>query len=381
MAASAKQERSRLGRNEAIWGYLFIAAPLIGFLIFAAGPLIISLFLSFTNYDLFTSPRWAGLSNWQQALSLTLAEVPQRLDEETGERIFRCGRTDVPASQVPELEGTYDERLRQEITCSPLYGRPRESLPSGYSPWFEFMISERSYVVGATDPILWQGMFNTVFLMLGIPISLAISLGLAMALNQGIYFTNFFRLIYYMPTILPIAATALIWLWIFNPDFGLLNYALGTRINWLQNADMVKPSLIIMGIWGGLGYQMLIYLAGLQGVPRQLYEAAEIDGANTWQKFRFVTWPSLTPTTFFLLITSMIGGFQNFVQPFIMTQGGPGRASTTVVMSIYDNAFRDLQMGYASTQAWLLGAIIMLITVINFSLARRWVFYETDTAS
>jgi multiple sugar transport system permease protein len=173
----------------------------------------------------------------------------------------------------------------------------------------------------------------------------------------------------------------LIWLWIFNPDFGLLNYALGTRINWLQNADMVKPSLIIMGIWGGLGYQMLIYLAGLQGVPRQLYEAAEIDGANTWQKFRFVTWPSLTPTTFFLLITSMIGGFQNFVQPFIMTQGGPGRASTTVVMSIYDNAFRDLQMGYASTQAWLLGAIIMLITVINFSLARRWVFYENDTAS
>jgi multiple sugar transport system permease protein len=149
-----------------------------------------------------------------------------------------------------------------------------------------------------------------------------------------------------------------------------------TRINWLQNRATVKPALIIMGVWGGLGFQALIYLAGLQGVPRQLYEAAEIDGAGAWAKFWNVTWPALTPTTFFLLVTSLAGGFQTFVQPYIMTNGGPYNASLTIVMLVWRNAFRDLNMGYASAQAWLVGSVIIVITTINFVLARRWVFYE-----
>jgi multiple sugar transport system permease protein len=375
--------RSSLANIERFWGYLFIAAPLLGFVVFAALPMVVSIFISFSTWDLLTPPQWVGLKNWQDVLSLSVVQVPPMTDEDTGEALYRCGRETVPASQIGEYEGTTDARTRQLITCAPRYTVVTGVFPQGYKPWFDVTIGDSLYAVGARDPVLWEGLFNTVFLMLGIPISLFISLILAIALNQKIRGSSVFRAIYYLPVILPIAATALIWLWIFNPDFGLLNYILGqlgfpANTNWLQDRAMVKPALIIMGVWGGLGFQMLIYLAGLQGIPSHLYEAAELDGAGVIAKFRFVTWPSLSPTTFFLLVTGMIGGFQNFVQPYIMTAGGPGNASRTIVMLIYENAFRDLQMGYASTQAWFLGAIIMVITVINFVLARRWVFYEGD---
>jgi multiple sugar transport system permease protein len=382
--AFSESSRSSLANIERFWGYLFIAAPLIGFVIFAALPMIASIIISFSKWDLLTAPQWLGLKNWQDALSLTVVHVPAMVDANTGEALYRCGRETVPASQIGDYEGKTDPRTKQPITCAPRYTVLTEVFPEGYKPWFGVNIAGNQYAVGARDPVLWEGLFNTVFLMLGIPISMFISLILAIALNQKIYGSSLFRAIYYLPVILPIAATSLIWLWIFNPDFGLLNYIMGlfglpASTNWLQDRATVKLALIIMGVWGGLGFQMLIYLAGLQGIPRHLYEAAELDGAGLVAKFRYVTWPSLSPTTFFLLVTGMIGGFQNFVQPYIMTAGGPGNASRTIVMLIYENAFRDLQMGYASTQAWFLGVIIMVITVINFLLARRWVFYEGDT--
>lgn len=293
-------------RVEAVWGYLFIAAPLLGFLIFGAGPLVASLVLSFFRWDLLRSPRWAGLENWQRVL-------------------------------------------------------------------FE-------------DPLIWKALGNTAFLLLGIPISLLLALLLAALMNLPLPGRNLFRVIYYLPTVLPLAALALLWLWLLNPDYGLFNNLLRglglpaewTRLNWWQNQTLVKPALIIMGIWRGVGYQTLVYVAALQGVPRLLYEAAEIDGANSWHKLWSVTWPALTPTTFFLLITALIGGFQIFVEPAIMTNGGPANASLTMVMLIWRNAFRDFAMGYASAQAWLLGVIIMSITILNFVLARRWVFSETE---
>lgn len=370
-----------LGRYERFWGYLFIAAPMLGFLIFAAGPLVASVFISLTDWDLLTSPEWVGTENWRDVLSLTIDELPRELDPETDEPLYRCGRDVVPESRLSEFDGAIDPRNNRPITCEARFLRPRDVLPQGFDSWFQFNTSGNVYVVGARDPVMWESVFNTLFLLLGIPISIALSLLLAIALNQQIRGASVFRAIYYLPVILPIAATSLIWLWVFNPDFGLLNYVLGElgfsrSTNWLQDRQTVKPSLIIMGVWGGLGFQMLIFLAGLQGIPRHLYEAASLDGAGWWAKFRHVTWPSLTPTTFFLLITGLIGGFQNFVQPYIMTAGGPGNASRTIVMMIYENAFRDLEMGYAATQAWFLGAIIMFITVINFVLARRWVFYE-----
>lgn len=374
--------RSTLGRSEALWGYLFIAAPLLGFLFFSAMPLVGSLVVSLTEWNLMTEPRYIGFENWSKALSLSVVYLPPLTDEATGEAIYRCGREDVPASGIGAFAGQTDRR-GVPITCEARTVRASEVLPDGQQTWFDFTLAGRKYVIGASDPVFWISLFNITFMLLGVPISLALALLVAIVLNQNLAGSRFFRTIYYIPTILPIAALALIWMWIFNPDFGLLNYVLRAvgltelgSTNWLQNPTTVKPALILMGVWRGMGYQMIIYLAGLQGVARHLYEAAEIDGAGWWAKFRYVTWPGLTPTTFFLLITSLIGAFQTFIEPDIMTDGGPYFASTTPVMLIWQNGFRDLQMGYAATQAWILGAIIMALTVLNFVLARRWVFYE-----
>lgn len=377
---NVKARPSKLRRDETLWGYLFIAAPLLGFVVFLAGPLIGSLAISFTNWNLLSEPEWVGLENWKEVFSVAVAQTPREQDEATGEPLFSCGREDVLASQLSSFEGQVDERTGQPVVCEPSYVRAREVLPRRFGTLLEFNLGSNAYVLGARDALMWESMYNTIYLLLGVPIAIALSLFLAIMLNQKIHGVGLLSAVYYLPNVLPIAATSLIWLWIFNPDFGLLNYFLGffgvPRISWLQDTATVKPALILMGVWGGVGFGMLIYLAGLQGVPKELYEAAEIDGAGRWAKFRFITWPSLTPTTFFLLITGLIGGFQNFVQPYIMTNGGPYHASTTMVMTIWNNAFRDLEMGYASAQAWLLGVIILIITIVNFILARRWVFYQ-----
>lgn len=370
-----------IARSEARWGYLFVAAPLIGFLLFGAVPLFGSLFLGFSEWDLASAPEWVGLENYGDLFSLSAVPLPRELDEATGEPMFRCGRERVPESQIGQFLGQTDPRTREPYVCEPRFVRPGEVLPARHQEWFQFGLFGQQYIVSAVDPIFWKSIYNTFFLLLAIPISLVIALVFAVAMNQAIGGARIFRTIYYIPVILPIAALALIWLWLFNPDYGLINYFMGqlglpARTNWLGEAELVKPALIIMLIWRGLGYQILIYLAGLQGVPRQLHEAAQIDGANAWQRFWFITWPSLTPTTFFLVITSMIGTFQIFQEPFLMTNGGPFFESTTPVMLIQQNAFRDVQMGYASAQAWILGLIIIAVTLVNFYFSRRWVNYE-----
>jgi multiple sugar transport system permease protein len=375
-----KRELS-LGQRDAIWGYLFVALPVLGFILFAAGPLIASVILSFAEWDLLRDPKWVGLNNWNKLITLTVKETPQEIDQATGEPLYLCARQKVPESQAHQMEGQIDERTGEKITCERRFMRERDVLPKSYRTALEVDIMSRRYLLASKDPLFWEGLYNTMFMLLGIPISMAIALILAMALNQKIRGKSVYRMLYYLPVILPIAATSLIWMWIFNPNFGILNYGLDklglpSNTDWLQGEHTVKPSLMIMGIWGGLGYQMLIFLAGLQNIPTHLYEAAKVDGAGPLAQFRYVTWPSLTPTTFFLLITAMIGGFQTFAQPYIMTAGGPYNASRTAVMVIWSNAFRDLQMGYASAQAWTLGALIMLITLINFVVARRWVHLE-----
>jgi multiple sugar transport system permease protein len=381
-ATSSPVKRGRLTRSDTLWGYLFIAAPLLGFLLFGAIPLFGSLVLGFSEWDLANPPEWVGTRNYASLFTVSVSPLPQQVDEATGELLFRCGRETVPESEVAGFAGQTDPRTRQPITCEPRYARTGDVLPARQQEWFQFSLFGQRYIVGAIDPIFWKSIYNTFFLLLAIPISLVIALVFAMAMNQSLLGARFFRTIYYTPVILPIAALALIWLWIFNPDYGLLNYFLGqlglpSRTNWLGDAALVKPALIIMLIWRGLGYQILIYLAGLQSVPRQLHEAAQIDGANAWQRFRNVTWPALTPTTFFLVITSMIGTFQIFQEPYLMTQGGPFFESTTPVMLIQQNAFRDTQMGYASAQAWILGLVIIGITLLNFYFSRRWVNYES----
>ncbi|MCB5936513.1 sugar ABC transporter permease [Caldibacillus thermoamylovorans] len=230
-----------------------------------------------------------------------------------------------------------------------------------------------NYISLLSDEYFHKALFNTVFMMLGIPIGLILSLLLAMGLNRGIPGTTTFRVIYYIPVVSSLAAISVLWQWAYNGDYGLVNQFLGLfgidGPNWLQNTATVKPALIIMTVWKGLGYSMLLYLAALQSVPKVYYEAAQLDGANSFQRFRHVTWPMVKPVTFFLVITSIIGGAQMFTEINIMTPtGGPEYSSATVVFYIWQKAFNNLQMGYASAMSVVLGILIFIVTLIQFKI-------------
>lgn len=223
---------------------------------------------------------------------------------------------------------------------------------------------------------------NTVYYVVGtVPPSITLALLVALAMNQKIRGVTFYRTAYFMPVVSSLVAVSLIWRWLFNYDFGLVNnllYSVGiTNVpNWLGSSRWAMPAVIIMSIWRNIGYNMVIYLAGLQDIPDVLYEAAAIDGAGSWQKFRHVTLPLLTPTTFFLVVISIINSFQVFTQALVLTEGGPGDATNTIVFYIYKNAFQWLKMGYAAAVAWVLFVIIFIITLIQFRMQRKWVHYQ-----
>jgi len=229
----------------------------------------------------------------------------------------------------------------------------------------------------ANDPQFWYYLYNTLFLMLGIPIGMLGSLLLALVMNQKLKGIIFFRTIYFLPTITAGVASCLLWRWLYNPDFGLINAViakLGDIIHlplqgpdWLSSTAWAKPALMIMGLWGAIGgYNMILYLAALQGVPQFLYEAAEIDGANGWQKFWNITFPMITPTTFFIFVMSVIAGFQGgFMAANIMTGGGPAGATTTLSYYIYNNAYQWFKMGYAASIAWFLFLLVFVVTLFN----------------
>jgi multiple sugar transport system permease protein len=236
----------------------------------------------------------------------------------------------------------------------------------------------------AKDPLFSKSLSNTAFYtFLGVPVYLVLSLLSAVMLNTGLRGMNVYRTFFFLPSLTPAVANALLWIWIFNPDFGLANallYQLGLPgQKWLFDVNLAKPSFIIMGIWG-MGGQMIIFLAGLQGIPEQLYEAANIDGANWWRRFRSVTLPMLSPTIFLNLVIGIIGSFQVFTTAYIATGGGPQNATLFYVLYLYRNAFDYFKMGYASTLAWVLFLIVLFFTLIQFWGARAWVYYEVEEA-
>jgi len=212
-----------------------------------------------------------------------------------------------------------------------------------------------------------------------IPLVIIVAFIIAILLNQKVKGQSIFRTVYYLPSVVPAVASAMLWLWLFNPDFGLLNYILSIfglpQLMWIYSETQVVPSLILMSIWA-MGGTMLIFLAGLQGVPNSLYEAIEIDGGNWWDKFRHITIPMMTPVIFFNLVMGIIGSFQVFNQAYIMTDGGPNNASLFYVYSLYLNAFRYGKMGYACALAWILFLIILILTLIVFRSSSYWVYYE-----
>lgn len=287
--------RSRLHRREHLAAVAFIAAPMLGFLIFIAYPLIFAVYASFTKWNGLSEPVFNGLDN---------------------------------------------------------------------------------YVEMFNDRYFWQAMGNTIFMMIGIPIGLLLSLLLALALNRKMRGTTFFRTVYYVPVISSLAAVAILWQWAYNGDFGLVNQVLAIfgidGPNWLQDAATAKPAIIIMSVWKGLGFSMLLYLAALQSVPRHLYEAAAIDGAGTFAQFRHITVPMLKPVTFFLVVTSIIGGAQIFIEINIMTPtGGPEFSTASIVWYIWQKAFNYLQMGYATSMSVVLGILVFIVTAIQFQMNRR----------
>lgn len=300
-STAATPRRSRLLRQEAIDGYLFIAPWLIGFILWVAGPMLFSLALIFLNWSLLTPPTFAGLDN--------LAKL-----------------------------------LQDDLVPTTLYN----------TAYYTFIF---------------------------VPLHVSLALLAALALNNRARGIGMFRTIYYLPSITPAVASVILWLWIFNPDFGLVNLLLH-RLHlpapgWFVDPAWAKPALIVMSLWA-LGSAMIVFLAGLQGIPVELYEASSIDGAGAWDRLRSVTLPMLSPVIFFNLIVGVIGSFQIFTSVFIISggQGGPSNSTLFLVLYLYQNGFDFFRMGYASTLAWLLFAIVLIFTALQFLGARRWVHYE-----
>ncbi len=294
--------KSGFHRRETLAALAFLLPNAVGFLLFTAWPVVASLLLSLTSWDLLTPPRWVGLDNFVELLGF-------------------------------------------------------HGSPEGWR---------------ANDPDFWKYLGNTVFLMLVIPVNMAGALALAIVLNRRMRFTYFYRLVFFLPSILSGVAIFYLWRWMYNPDFGLINAALaaigieGPR--WLTDPLWAKPALMLMSVWLGVGGgSMILYLAALQGVSTELYEAAEIDGANAWQKFLAVTWPAVMPVTFFILTMGLIAGFQSgFDMAYIMTGGGPFGSTTTIGYYIYTKAYVLFEMGYASAIAYVLFLIVLGVTLLNW---------------
>jgi multiple sugar transport system permease protein len=231
------------------------------------------------------------------------------------------------------------------------------------------------------DQDFWKAVYNTLyFAVVSIPLAIICSFGLAMMLNAKIRFQTVYRTIYFLPTLVPEVALALVWVYLFTPGTGLVNIPfdwLGVRGPcWLTCEAWARPTLVLLALWI-IGQQVILYLAGLQDVPQDLYDAADVDGANFWHKFRHVTVPIMTPVVFFHLVTSVIGALQFFTIPFIMTGGTgfPGGSTLFYSIYLYKTAFQYFTMGYASAMAWLLFMVTLVITLIIFRTSRLWVFY------
>lgn len=301
--ASARIPRSSALRKEAFQGLMCIMPWFIGFLLFTAGPMIASLWLSTTNYEILRPISFIGLANFGKLLR---------------------------------------------------------------------------------DPLFAKSLFNTAFYTaLYVPLHLVTALLTAMMLNVKVRGISTYRVIYYIPSIMPAVANAFLWMWIFNPEYGLANAMLDVfglpPQKWLFDYNLAKPSFVIMSLWG-LGSSMIVFLAGLQGIDPFLYEASAIDGASVWTNFWRITLPMMTPVLFFNLTMGIIGSFQVFTTAFIATGGGPNNATLFYVLYIYNQGFAFAKMGYASALAWVLFGVVLLVTLLQFRLAGRWVYYEAEKA-
>jgi multiple sugar transport system permease protein len=226
------------------------------------------------------------------------------------------------------------------------------------------------------DPLFWTALRNTLyFVLIGGPLSVAVSLAAALLLNARLVrFKGMMRTVFFLPVVTTLVAVAVVWRYLYHPRYGLLNYLLGwfgvAPIDWLGDPVWAMPAIILLAVWKNFGFNMVIFIAGLQSVPERLYEAARIDGATAWQQFRHVTLPMLAPTFLFVALMTMIGYFQLFAEPYVMTQGGPANSTLSVVMLMYQEGFRWWNLGYAAAVAFVLFAIILIGTLLQLRLRR-----------
>jgi len=264
------------------------------------------------------------------------------------------------------------------------------ALASIYYSFCDYDVFSRPVWVGLlnyrdmfTDKVFWKSLYNTFYYTIfSLPLCLVVSLLIAVMLNQQIKARPIFRTVYFLPSLVPMVASAMIWLWILNGKYGILNYLLGLLgiqgPDWLADEKWTKPSLILMSVWG-VGGSMVIYLAALQDVPRELYESAVIDGASAWQKFFHITIPMISPVIYFNLIMGIIGALQVFAQPYIMFGGGgPNRSALFYAVYLYQNAFDYYEMGFASAMAWVLFIIIFFLTWVATKTTRRHIYYAGE---
>jgi multiple sugar transport system permease protein len=242
-------------------------------------------------------------------------------------------------------------------------------------------IGINNYKILLQDPLFWKSLRVTlVYSLAGLPLQLGLALLLAVLVNGKHVINLVYRAIFFLPAVSSGVATAILWRWMFNPEFGLINFGIRAAglmpPPWLSSTEWALPAVILMSLWG-VGSTMLIYLAGLQSIPEQLYESAAIDGANLLTKFRYITLPMMSSTIFFTFIIGVIGSFQVFTQIYVLTNGGPDNATLFYVLYMYQRSFQAFKMGYASALAWVLFLLILVITLIQFKLAGRWVYYES----
>jgi multiple sugar transport system permease protein len=232
---------------------------------------------------------------------------------------------------------------------------------------------------------LWNTLYYVAF---SVPLGISVALALALLLNRPMRGMGVFRTLFFLPSVTNIVAVSVLWIWVFNPEFGLLNSLLRIvgvdGILWLQSEQWAKPAFVVMSLWG-LGGSVIIFLAALQGIPRELYEAASLDGAGSVRRFLHITIPMISPALFFSLVIGIIGSFQVFAQAYVMTgsaqpgsEGGPNNATLFIVLYLYKKAFQEFRMGYAAALAWLLFFIILVFTILQTRLSRRWVYYEAE---
>ena len=236
-----------------------------------------------------------------------------------------------------------------------------------------------NYRALASDQLFWQSLYNTMYYtVIEVPLATVTAIAIALLLNMRVRGLAIYRTIFFLPTVVPLVASSILWLWLFNPSFGVVNDLL-TAVHipgpgWMFSETWSKPTFILLGLWG-IGAPMVIYLAALQGVPTEMYEVASLEGATMWQRTRYVTLPMISPVILFNVVLQLVACLQYFTQAYVITRGGPSNSTLFYSLYLYDVAFQQLRLGYASALAWLLFVVVLAVTVLGFRLSRRWVHY------